>query len=319
MKMQKGLTVLATIAMLASLAACGQQTDAKDGTVKIGVLQLIDQTALTDARKGFEAELAKAGYKGDKVKIDYVNAQGDQANLKTMSQRLAKDGNDVNLAIATPAAQALQQEDAKTPMVFTAVTDPKAAGLVTNLKAPDRNATGVVDMVDIPAQIAYMHKLFPKAKTVGMLYNAAEQNSIVQIKAADQAVKKLGLRVVKRTVASTNDVQQAMESLASQADVIYAPTDNTVAAAMVTVGKVSLAKKVPVVPAASTMVQDGGVANIGIDYKDLGRQTAKLAIKILKGQKVNKLAVETPAKVTVIKNEKMMKAFGITDAEAAQN
>lgn len=85
---------------------------------------------------------------------------------------------------------------------------------------------------------------------------------------------------------------------------IYAPTDNTVAAAMATVGKVSLAKKVPVVPAASTMVQDGGVANIGINYKDLGKQTAKLAIQIIKGKKVKDLAVEKPAKVTVIKNEK---------------
>lgn len=308
---------LVGIAML-GLAACGQQTKADDNTVKVGVLQLIDQTALTDARKGFEEELAKAGYKGSKIKIDYVNAQGDQANLKTMSEQLAKDKNDVNLAIATPAAQALQKGDPDTPMVFTAVTDPKSAGLVDNLKAPTKNATGVVDMVDIPQQIQYMHHLFPKAKTVGMLYNAAEQNSIVQVKAATKAAKKLGLKVVKRTVASTNDVQSATEALAGLSDVIYAPTDNTVAAAMATVGKVSLAKKVPVVPAASTMVQDGGVANIGINYKDLGKQTAKLAIQIIKGKKVKDLAVEKPAKVTVIKNEKMMKAFGITDADTKQ-
>ncbi|WP_225046692.1 ABC transporter substrate-binding protein [Lacticaseibacillus kribbianus] len=317
MKMNKVMATAAAAALLLVLGACGKRAEATDGTVRIGVLQLIDQTALTDARKGFTQALAEAGYKGKKVEIDYVNAQGDQANLKTMSQRLAKDGNDVNLAIATPAAQALLKEDQKTPMVFTAVTDPKAAGLVADLKAPDKNVTGVVDLVDIPAQIRYMHNLFPKAKTVGMIYNAAEQNSIVQIKAAEKAAKKLGLKVTKRTVASTNDVQQAMESLAGHSDVIYAPTDNTVAAAMATVGKVSLAKKVPVVPAASTMVKDGGVANIGIDYKDLGRQTGRLAVKILKGQKVNKLAVETPAKVTVIENPAMMKAFGITAEDAA--
>lgn len=315
--MKKLLLGLGAIAML-GLAACGKQAAAKDDTVKVGILQLIDQTALTDARQGFTQELKAQGYKGDKIKIDYVNAQGDQANLKTMSEQLKKDKNDVNLAIATPAAQALQKGDPETPMVFTAVTDPKAAGLVDNTKAPGTNATGVVDMVNIASQIAYMHKLFPKAKNVGMLYNAAEQNSIVQIKAAEKAAKKLGLKVVKRTVASTNDVQSATESLAGQADVIYVPTDNTVAAAMSTVGKVSLAKKVPVVPAASTMVKDGGVATIGIDYKDLGKQTAKLAIKILKGKKVKDLAVETPAKVTVIKNQKMMKAFAITDADTKQ-
>ncbi|WP_390406085.1 ABC transporter substrate binding protein [Lacticaseibacillus jixiensis] len=315
--MKKLLLGLGAVAIL-GLAACGKSASAKDDTVHVGVLQLIDQTALTDARKGFTEELKAQGYSGKKIKIDYVNAQGDQANLKTMSEQLAKDKNDVNLAIATPAAQALQKGDPDTPMVFTAVTDPKSAGIVDNMKAPSKNATGVVDMVDITMQIKYMHKLFPKAKTVGMLYNAAEQNSVVQIKAAEKAAKQLGLKVVKRTVATTNDVQSATEALAGQSQVIYAPTDNTVAAAMATVGKVSLAKKVPVVPAAATMVKDGGVATVGLNYEDLGKQTAKLAVKIIKGKKVKSLPVESPAKVSVVTNAKMMKAFGLTAADVKQ-
>lgn len=315
--MKKLLLGLGAVAIL-GLAACGKSASAKDDTVHVGVLQLIDQTALTDARKGFTEELKAQGYSGKKIKIDYVNAQGDQANLKTMSEQLAKDKNDVNLAIATPAAQALQKGDPNTPMVFTAVTDPKSAGIVDNMKAPSKNATGVVDMVDITMQIKYMHKLFPKAKTVGMLYNAAEQNSVVQIKAAEKAAKQLDLKVVKRTVATTNDVQSATEALAGQSQVIYAPTDNTVAAAMATVGKVSLAKKVPVVPAAATMVKDGGVATVGLNYKDLGKQTAKLAVKIIKGKKVKSLPVESPAKVSVVTNAKMMKAFGLTAADVKQ-
>lgn len=315
--MKKLLLGLGAVAIL-GLAACGKSASAKDDTVHVGVLQLIDQTALTDARKGFTEELKAQGYSGKQIKLDYVNAQGDQANLKTMSEQLAKDKNDVNLAIATPAAQALQKGDPDTPMVFTAVTDPKSAGIVDNMKAPSKNATGVVDMVDITMQIKYMHKLFPKAKTVGMLYNAAEQNSVVQIKAAEKAAKQLGLKVVKRTVATTNDVQSATEALAGQSQVIYAPTDNTVAAAMATVGKVSLAKKVPVVPAAATMVKDGGVATVGLNYEDLGKQTAKLAVKIIKGKKVKSLPVESPAKVSVVTNAKMMKAFGLTAADVKQ-
>lgn len=315
MKMKKILVGLAAGALLLTLSACGQSTKADNGTVKIGILQLINQTALDDARSGFEQELAKQGYKGSKIKIDYVNAQGDQANLTTMAQRLKKDNNDVNLAIATPAAQAVAKADTKTPLLFTAVTDPKAAGLVSDLQKPDKNVTGVVDLVNIKTQIAYMHKVFPKAKTIGMLYNASEQNSIVQIKAASKACKQLGLKVEKRTVASTNDVQQATLSLAGKVDAMYLPTDNTMAAAMATVSKVSLKTEVPVVPAASTMVQDGGVVTKGIDYKKLGRQTAKMAIKIIKGKKVSDLPVETPAKVSVIKNEKMMKAFGLKDAD----
>lgn len=316
MKLKHIALGMAAVAVLA-LAGCSSNTNAStdNKTVKVGILQLINQTALDDARKGFEQELAKAGYKGDKIKIDYVNAQGDQSNLQSMSQRLKQDNNDVNLAIATPAAQALMKADKDTPMVFTAVTDPKSAGLVSDPQHPSANATGVTDMTDIKGQLAYLKQLFPKTKTVGMLYNAAEQNSVVQIKTATKAAKQLGLKVATATVASTNDVQSATETLAGKADAMYLVTDNTVAAAMPTVGKISLSKHVPVVCAASTMVEDGGVATKGISYKELGKQTARMAIKILKGKKVANLPVEKPAKTTVVKNEKMMKAFGLTDAD----
>ncbi|NMN63204.1 ABC transporter substrate binding protein, partial [Lacticaseibacillus paracasei] len=210
------LLVIATAALVGlTLIGCGKKSNAASSkTVKIGILQLIDQSALTEARKGFVAELAKAGYSGDRVKIDYVNAQGDQANLKTMSDRLASDKNDVNLAIATPAAQALQQADKKTPMLFTAITDPKSAGLVTNPAKPDKNATGVTDLVAVAKQIDLLHQTFPEAKTVGLMYNAGEPNSVYQIKQAKARLKQLGLRYQVRTAATTNDVQQAAESLA---------------------------------------------------------------------------------------------------------
>lgn len=123
---QRGVSLIITIVMVTLvLVGCGKKTASRgDEPIKIGILQLIDQTALTDARKGFEAELAEQGYKGKKIEIDYVNAQGDQSNLRTMSEKLKKDDNVVNLALATPAAQALQKVDPDTPMVFTAITDP---------------------------------------------------------------------------------------------------------------------------------------------------------------------------------------------------
>ncbi|WP_390406082.1 ABC transporter substrate-binding protein [Lacticaseibacillus jixiensis] len=320
MKIKKLLAGVLTAAAVLSLAACGKKdADTKAGTVKIGILQLIDQSALNDARKGFTEELKAQGYKGDKIKIDYVNAQGDQANLKSMSEQLKQDKNDLNLAIATPAAQALQKGDPDTPMLFTAITDPKSAGLTSSTKAPDKNATGVTDMVDVKGQIDFTHKLFPKAKKIGLLYNAAEQNSVFQIKLAKQEIKKLGLTAVVKTAATTNDVQQSAEALAGQADAIYIPTDNIAAAAMPTIGKVSEAKKVPVVNADATMIKTGGVATRGINYEDLGRQTAKMAVKILKGKKVKDLPIESPAKTELVSNAKRMKLFNLTqsDLEAA--
>ncbi|WDF83033.1 ABC transporter substrate-binding protein [Lacticaseibacillus pabuli] len=313
MKLKKFMAAATVVASVALLAACGSKKSSSDNKqVKVGVLQLINQTALDDARKGFNAELAKKGYKpGKNVKIDYVNAQGDQANLSTMSQQLKKDKNDVNFAIATPAAQALQKADPDTPMVFTAVTDPKSAGLVSNLNAPDKNATGVTDKVDAKAQIELLHKMFPKAKKIGLIYNAAEPNSVVQIKTARKILKSMGLTPVEKTIASTNDAEQTMTALADKADAVYIPTDNTAAAAMNTIGKVSEQKKVPVVTADATMIKLAGVATKGFHYQDLGKQAADQVVKILKGKKVKSLPVENPAKSVLVKDDKRVKLFKV--------
>lgn len=318
MKIKNLLTLtVATVATL-TLAACGSKpagAESTEKTAKIGILQLINQTALDDARKGFKAELARQGYKeGKNLKLDYVNAQGDQANLSTMSQQLKKDKNDLNLAIATPAAQAIQRIDKKTPLLFTAVSDPAAAGLVKNLDKPEANITGVTDMVSVAGQVKLLKRIAPKVKTVGLIYNAAEANSVTQIKSAKAALKALNLNVVEKTVASTNDVQQTMETLTAKADAVYIPADNTMAAAMATVGKVAAKKQVPVVPAASTMVNDGGLATNGFNYRDLGVQAAKQAVAILKGKKVSQVPVQKPAKVSVIINKDMAKQLHIDPA-----
>ncbi|KRM72176.1 ATP-binding cassette transporter [Lacticaseibacillus brantae DSM 23927] len=314
----KHLVMAAAVATLAiGLAACGKNTKNGSGQAKVGILQLIDQSALDAARKGFEQELSKEGYKtGKNLTINYVNAQGDQSNLSTMSQRLAGQGNDVNLAIATPAAQALQKADPKTPLLFTAITDPKSAGLVNNLNQPDKGATGVTDMVDVNGQLKLLQQLFPKAKRIGLVFNAAEPNSVFQIKLARKYLKAHNLTAVEKTVATTNDVQQVMTSMKGKVDAIYMPADNVLTAAMATVGKVSEQIKVPVIPATGPMVQLGGVATNGIDYKDLGVQTAKMAVKILKGKKVNEMAVEKPAKTKIIVNDKLAKVFNV-DVKAA--
>ncbi|WP_461218842.1 ABC transporter substrate binding protein [Lapidilactobacillus salsurivasis] len=291
-----------------------QQTD--DGKVHVGILQLMDQSALDQARKGFIAELKKEGYSQDKnLVIDYVNAQGDQANLRAMSERLINHHNDLNLAIATPAAQALLAVDQKTPLLFTAITDPVDAGLVKSFAHPDKNVTGVTDSVPVSEQIALLQKMFPQAKTVGLLYNAAEPNSVIQIKEAQKVLQSAGLKVVARTVATTNDVEQAATSLARQVDVMYLPADNVLTAAMALMGKVSEKTKTPVIPATTPMVQLGGVATQGINYYQLGQQTAQMAVKILKGKQISQLPVEKPAKSFLSFNKKLAAVFKIDPAK----
>ncbi len=309
-----GITFLAATAMVV-ITGCQKQSRS-NGTIKIGILQLIDQKALNAAKRGFTEELAQKGYHGSKLKIDFLNANGDQSNLTAMSARLAQDHNTLNLAIATPAAQALHKAAPKTPLLFTAITDPKSAGLMTDTKRPDRNATGVTDLVNVKGQIDFTHRLFPKAKTVGLLYNAAEPNSVYQIKLAEKELKRLKLKVVVKTAATTNDVEQAAQALSQKADVIYVPTDNVAAAAMPTIGKVSAATKTPVVNADATMIKYAGVATVGVDYEDLGRQTAKMAIALLKGKKPRSLPLESPAKLHLKMNASRMKQFHVTAAQA---
>lgn len=315
-RLTKLLSTTIAIAGIGLLTACNNKTAKADNSqkiIKIGILQQINQQALDDARKGFIAELAANGYQdGKNIKIDYLNAQGDQSNLKTMSDRLKNDQNTLNLAIATSAAQALQRADPDTPLIFTAITDPTSAGLVTDINKPDKKATGVTDMVNVAGQIKLIKKLAPKAQTVGLLYNAAEANSTMQVKLARAALKAQGYQIKAKTVSSTNDVQQTTQSLAKTVDAIYIPADNTVAAAMTTVGKITAETKTPVVPAASTMVQDGGTATNSISYYQLGQQTAQMAIKIIKGKKPTQLAVESPSKVQVVVNKAQMQKQGIS-------
>lgn len=173
------------------LAACSGSSKDKSEQVSVGIIQYAEHGALTAAREGFVEGLGEDGYKeGKNLKIDYQNSQGDQANLQTMVEQLAGK-NDLNFAIATPAAQALLNVDSDTPSVFTAVTDPVSAGLVDSMEKPGGNMTGSIDATDVAGQIKMLLKVVPSAKTVGIFYNSSEVNSQVQAEAAQKHWKKL--------------------------------------------------------------------------------------------------------------------------------
>ncbi|MGT2800644.1 ABC transporter substrate-binding protein [Streptococcus marmotae] len=296
-----------------ALAACstGEKSASSDGdNVKVGVIQYAEHEALSSARKGFLEALDKAGYaEGKNLTVDYQNAQGDQANLQTMVEQLAGK-NDVNFAIATPAAQALLSADSETPSVFTAVTDPVEAGLVDSLKAPGGSMTGSIDATDVAGQIEMLLKVVPNAKTFGIFHNSSEVNSEVQAKEAKKLLEEKGKKVVIKTVTSTNDVQQAVTSLAGQVEAIYLPTDNTVASTASTIGDILLKAKVPAM-GSDEAVLEATLFTYGVDYHAIGVQAGELAVQILKGEKAADLAVKTPETAAVAVNEEMAKAVGI--------
>ncbi|MGX7417461.1 ABC transporter substrate binding protein [Carnobacterium gallinarum] len=300
---------------LGVLVGCSNGKDAskKDGSVKVGILQYMEHNSLDEAREGFLAELKDAGYEeGKNLTLDSLNSQGDQANLKSMSERLVKNKNDVILTIATPATISVANETDKIPVLFTAVTDAVAAKIVKSNEKPGGNVTGTSDMVPVEDQTKLLLSIVPKAKKIGIIYNSSEENSVIQADLAKKALEKGGVEVKVATVTSTNDVQQVMTSLANDVQGVYVPTDNTLANTMATVGEIAKAKKIPVVAGATEQVKVGGLATYGIDYKDLGRQTGKLAVKILKGEaKPEDLAVETSTKLELVVNKEMAEAIGI--------
>ncbi|HFI0586628.1 TPA: ABC transporter substrate-binding protein [Streptococcus suis] len=318
-KLVKKLATISVASMgLLTLAACSSSSEqASSAVVKVGVLQYMEHESLTAAREGFVAELEANGYKeGEKLVLDYQNAQGDQANLQTISEQLI-DGNDIILAIATPSAQSLATVSTETPIVFTAVTDPLSADLVESIEKPGGLLTGTSDQAPIDKQVELLGQAVPDAKTVGILYTTSERNSEVQVEQAKELLEKAGYKVVVKGITSTNEVQDATTSLMKDVDALFIPTDNTVASTMTMIGELSVEHKVPVIGGSTDMVDEGGLLTYGTNYEALGRQTAKMAIKIIEGANVSETAVEYPETVSLHVNEEMAKKLGIDTSKLA--
>ena len=300
--------------LLTSLISLHQlKADKKKDVFRIGISQFITHQSLDATREGFVDELAKQGYiEGKNIDIDLQNAQGEQRNLKTISQQLA-ESSDVVLAIATPSAQSLANTTQTTPVIFSAVTDPVSAKLVESREHPGGNVTGTSDQSSdaISTQINLIKKVLPKAKTIGILYTQSEPNSVVQKDEAKRLLEEKGFTVVEKTILDSNNVKAAAESLMAEVDMVFVPTDNIISSTMETVKQVSIKHKVPVFGGSTEMIAVGGLYNYGTNYEELGRQTARMLIRVLKGEKPENIAVELPEKLELHTNQEMADALGI--------
>lgn len=275
------LCLVLAVVVVFMFAGCSKK---KTGTV-IGILQLVDHEALDAAREGFVKALEDNGYKdGDNITIDYQNAQADSANLSTISERFVSNKVDLILAIATPAAQSVAAKTSDIPILGTAITDYEVARLVDSNENPGKNVTGTSDLNPIEEQIDLILKLAPETKTIGVIYNSSEDNSILQAQIAKEVIEDLGLSYTEVTISNSNEVQQAAQSIVNKCDAIYLPTDNTVASAMPSIHSITSESKTPVICGEANMVRSGGLATIGINYYDLGYQTGLMAVKVLKDE-----------------------------------
>ena len=234
---RRGLIASLAAAGSLSLAACANDTSdggsagsaSSSGTYRIGVLQLTQHAALDASNEGFIAALDDAGIS---YEADQQNANNEQSTCTTIASTFANDGVDLILAIGTPAAQACLNATTEIPIVGTAITDFAESGLVESNDAPGGNLTGSSDMTPVADQIALLTQLVPDAAQVGLLYCTAESNSEIQIQMAEEALDDAGLGHERYSFSSTNELQTVVETMVGQVDAVYAPTDNTVAAAM---------------------------------------------------------------------------------------
>lgn len=212
---------------------------------KVGILQFVTHDALDQIEKGIEDGLKEAGYKGDKVQITLLNAEGDQSKIQTMSKQLVNDKNDVVIGIATPAAQGLAAATKDIPVIMGAISDPVGAKLVKDLKHPEGNVTGTSNQVPIKQTVELVKSLTPNAKTIGILYASSEDNSKSQVESFKKYAEQDGLNVVEYAVPSTNEINTTMSVMTGKVDAIWTPQDNTIASSFSTVISLANQAKIP--------------------------------------------------------------------------
>ena len=269
----------------ASSASGSSAALASSEVYSIGLAQLVDHPSLNTIREAFLSEMEDEGYKeGENITINYQNAAGKTSNLDSIMSGYQADDVNAIVAIATPTAMAAQNYSENIPVIFSAVSDPVGAGLVETIEKPGGNITGTSDEIQVEQIVDLMLELSPDVKTVGVLYNPGEANSVSNINRFKKYAESKGLTVTEKTGTDNTTMQQAAVELANSADAIFSPNDNTVATGMVSLAQVARDAGIPYYVGADSMVETGGFATMGINYEDLGRETAKMTIDVLKGE-----------------------------------
>jgi putative ABC transport system substrate-binding protein len=280
-------------------------------TVRVDVTAIVDHPALDAVRKGVSDQLTADGYvAGKNLELEYQSAQGNNATAAQIARKFVGDHPNVIVAVATPSAQAVVAATHDIPVVFSAVTDPVAARLVKSWDASGTNVTGVSDKSPMDKHIELIRQVVPNAKRIGVVYSPGEANSVALVEALKWAANQAQMTVVESAAARTVDVSSAAQSLVGKVDVIYAPTDNNVTSAFESLAKVADQAHVPIIAADTDMVRRGATAGLGLNYYDLGRQTGKLVVRILKGEAPGKLPSEYNKVLTLELNKSAAKRQG---------
>ena len=298
---------------VASSAASGSAAASGD-SYTIGICQLVQHAALDAATQGFEDALTAEF--GDNVKFDFQNAQGDSATCATIANGFVSSGVDLIMANATPALQAAQSATNEIPVLGTSVTEYGVAlGLTDFSGTVGGNISGTSDLAPLDQQADMIVEWMPDAKKVGLLYCSAEANSQYQVDTVQAALEALGLTCTQYPFSDTNDMASVTQTAADNSDVLYVPTDNTIANNTGIVDNICHGK-IPVFAGEEGVCSGCGVATLSISYYDLGVTTGQMAVKILTGESnVAEMPIEYAPQFTKKYNPAACEALGITVPE----
>lgn len=322
--LKKILALACACVTVLSLAACsGGDAGKNDGkTFKVGICNYVDDASLNQINENIQARLAEIGAeKGVTFQIDYENPNADSTVMNQIIANFMADKVDLMVGIATPVAMAMQAatEDSKIPVVFSAVSDPVDAQLVDSLDAPGGNLTGTSDYLDTNSIMNLIFAVNPDVKKVGLLYDVGQDSSKTPIAHAKEYLQSKNIEVVERTGTNAAEVAQAAQALVSDGvDAVFTPTDNTIMKAYLGIYEIFAQAKIPHYTGADSFALNGAFLGYGVDYANLGRETADMVADILlNGADPAKTPVKTFDNGTATVNTETCAALGLNYDEIA--
>lgn len=314
--MKKIIAVMLAVIMMLAFAGCGETQNEKNSVLKIGIIQYMSHPSLDNCYNGVISALESSGLQ---YTVDYQIGSGNSADsdCTNFAKNMVAANYDMIIAIATPAAKSAfaATDDTEIPVIFCAVSDPVAAGLVENMDAPGYLCTGTSDVLDLEAQVALIKAMQPEVKSIGILYTSSEDNSITNLKNFKAICDKEGIEVVATAVQGASDIPSAAEELASKVDCINNFTDNNVVNNLSVVLTAADKYGIPVYGSEEEQVINGCLASVSIDYVALGRVTGEMAVSVLKGEDASTMAVKTITEATPVINSSVLKKLGLSTPE----
>lgn len=314
--MKRVAAMAMALAMVAGIAGCGSDTTASTGTTyKVGLCNFVDDASLNQICDNIQAQLKAIGAeKGVTFEVKYDNCNADSAVMNQIIANFIADDVDLMIGVATPVAMAMQAatEDNKIPVIFSAVSDPLGVSLVDSLEKPGANITGTSDFLDTTAVMNLIFAANPNATKVGFLYDQGQDASTAPIESAKAYLDAKGIAYVDRTGTTTDEVMLAADALiADGVDAVFTPTDNTIMTAELSIYEKFQEAKIPHYTGADSFALNGAFLGYGVDYANLGVETANMVAKVLV-DKVNpaELAVMTFDNGTATVNTETCEAIG---------